>query len=141
MNKDRFLFRYYSAQEKRYLRNSEIQAIFGMSCLMQKVEDTGLQAVRVSLNGDNEDLYVTEQCTGLKDQSGKLIFEGDVVDYYAPMADDHYQGVVTFDDNETTASGYYIKGKCEGWQSYLDGSHCRIIGNVHQMEDSGYEKN
>ena len=130
----RFMVRYFSKQENRYLLNSEIQAIFGMSRLMQKVKDTGLQAINVSLSGDNEELYVTEQCSGLKDRSGKLIFEGDVVDYYDPMADDHYQGVVTFDDNETTAGGYYIKGNREGWQSYLDGSHCRIIGNVHEME-------
>lgn len=135
MKHGRFLFRYYSKQENRYLLNSEIQAIFGMSCLMQKVKDTGLQAINVSPSGDNEELYVTEQCTGEKDQSGKLIFEGDVVDYYDPMADDHYQGVVTFDDDETTASGYYIKGNRKGrWDSYLDGSRCRIIGNVHEME-------
>ncbi len=83
----RFMVRYFSKQENRYLLNSEIQAIFGMSCLMQKVEDTELQAVNVSLYGDNEELYVTEQCTGEKDQFGKLVFEGDIVDQYSPMED------------------------------------------------------
>lgn len=84
---------------------------------------------------DNPD-YIIEQCTGLKDRNGNLIFEGDVVDYYSPMADEHYQGVVTFDDDEHTASGYYIKGGRVGkFDSYLDGSYCRIIGNIHEGEE------
>jgi uncharacterized phage protein (TIGR01671 family) len=132
MNTDRFKFRVWLKKEQCYIENDadicEITHDGELVCIDWGDGDT------IPKTEYAFDDCVVEQCTGIKDQSGKLIYEGDVVDYYCPMADDHYQGVVTFDDNETTASGYYIKGKREGWQSYLDGSHCRIIGNVHEME-------
>ena len=81
------------------------------------------------------DRFDVEQCTGIKDRCGKLIYEGDIVRYYNPMADDHYTGVVAFDDNETSASGYYIKavGR-EGRESYLDCAYCEIVCTVHETE-------
>lgn len=120
MKHGRFLFRYYSKQENRYLLNSEIQAIFGMSCLMQKVKDTGLQAVCVSLSGDNDEMYATEQCTGIYDCAGNPIFEGDVV------------------KTVTGASGPVVwSGGRAGFVVRLTGVCCsladtqKIVGNVH----------
>lgn len=134
----RFMVRYFSKQENRYLLNSEIQAIFGMSCLMQKVKDTGLQAINVSLSGDNEELYVTEQCTGEKDQFGKIVFEGDIVDQYSPMEDCRRRCVVEW---VSEAGGGYVcryldgignpcaHGNSEG--TYFDGAYCVVVGNIH----------
>jgi uncharacterized phage protein (TIGR01671 family) len=135
MNTDRFKFRVWDNRENWYIQFRASSDKEPFTYILADADGSGNTIDSVFNSGwHNPDDCVIEQCTGIKDQSGKLIYEGDVVDYYCPMADDHYQGVVTFDDNETTASGYYIKGKREGWQSYLDGSHCRIIGNVHEME-------
>ena len=76
MNDDRFKFRYYYITEKRYLKNSEIQAIACMSMIEQKVDDSAKveQALCAEITGE----IITEQCTGLRDKKGKLIFEGDI---------------------------------------------------------------
>lgn len=136
----RFKFRVWDKLNQKYFnREYEVNSddvlisdhpLLGHDGCLWETEDFIIGCAR-KLNINN---YIIEQCTGLKDQCGKLIYEGDVVEYYNPMADDHYTGVVTFDDNETTASGYYIKGrdKAEGHEHYLDGSYCRVIGNCHE---------
>lgn len=133
MNTDRFKFRVWHEESKKFYMDIRDELFVGL--------DGNIYFASVSsreLLFKHEETrkchYILEQCTGIKDQSGKLIYEGDVVEYYVPMADENYQGVVTFDDDEDTASGYYIKGNREGWQSYLEGSHCRVIGNIHEQE-------
>lgn len=94
---------------------------------------------------DNEDCqYVIEQCTGLEDENGKLIFEGDKV----RMTEFYFDG---FGEEERNFVGYVMWNKGEFVLSknpekpeyeneteiipHLSWGHSfEIIGNIHDGE-------
>lgn len=97
----------------------------------------------IVIDGENA---ILEQCTGLKDKNGKLIFEGDIVMCQVPGAYYSVKAVVEF----VTPGGNIAEWRCR----YLDYFHriytskaisgctaqelranaCEIIGNIHEKE-------
>lgn len=80
--KNRFLFRIWDKQNKRF-----------------DYTELGIMSL---LNVDNTKNFVTEQCTGLRDKKGNLIFEGDILKPSMTEDNEKIFGVVTFGD----ANGY-----------------------------------
>lgn len=76
-------------------------------------------------NGEHPEDFTIEQCTGLTDKTGKLIFEGDVLLFNGSL------NPVYFDDGSFVVlhpGSVFVPIK----QKHTD--FFEIIGNVHEME-------
>lgn len=80
------------------------------------------------IGGDNSFIY--EQCTGLKDKNGKLIYEGDIVD------DGEKYSKIIFDKS---CFCYDSGNGCYDDLAFYH-THCEIVGNIHKNPELLEEK-
>lgn len=123
---DRFKFRVWDKGNEQYLNLSEVDYL---------TLDTENGGLIIGFLGElmNEMTYmpekdmVVEQCTGMKDNCGNLIYEGDIIG----DGEDDY--VIKWDSNRTMFVAEDIDISYE-IEDVLDPTIC-VIGNIHEQAE------
>ena len=115
MNNDRFKFRVWSTKHNCY----QEYCSFDLTMEGRLIDGAGNTE-----NNGREDLII-EQCTGLKDKNGNLIYEGDVIQ--APSTPQKY--IISWGHH-----GFFAKCGCHSYP--MSGTDLfEIIGNIHEQKD------
>lgn len=122
---DRFRFRVWNKVNKEMIYNAEI-AYDGMNYNTSWQIDKNTNDGWVDCFGyylDYPEDYEVMQCTGMKDHTGKLIYEGDIVFY--KIGSNKCRDVVKWSDD-----------RCSWVKGYQDlctyKKYCEVIGNIYE---------
>lgn len=121
---DRFKFRVFSKNINGYIIGTML------------VGDGGEMIYDVSYEccNTNQGDYIIEQCTGLKDKNGNLIYEGDIVLFN----DDDYPWQIKWNEVFARWVLYSPLGSNEDGEEELtdtDTEYLKIIGNIHEQAE------
>ena len=147
---DRFKFRVWDRIHKKY-----IYCDFVGFCSVDK-SGKGLKKIIFRPSGvdqllnegkifyANEEDVVVEQCTGLKDKNGKLIFEGDIVKARNPSKTVYDKLTVTYE----IFSSAFMMSNGDKLKNYLGVFFAKdwcwdieVIGNIHENPELLEKKN
>lgn len=122
---DRLRFRAFHKPTKR---------MFEVYCFTDEhVFENTLDGVGTSpTNPANIEDCILEQCTGLKDKTGRLIYEGDIVCWTRAQTDGDVDSIcpIVF-DNDMCSFGPLLNGHSL-WMPHQTDLRMKVLGNIHE---------
>lgn len=118
---DRFKFRIWDIKKNKYRQGTANLADTCLDCLLGKV----IYGEGMEIYGEEDEKdVILEQCTGLKDNNGKLMYEGDIV----YDNDVNELGVIVFNEVEAKFGVQYYNDFCD----FSYGYELELYGNIHE---------
>lgn len=140
---DRFKFRCYNKFQEKMFNVKSMSYINGIVQRIEVQDDDRILIFDEWLN--NIDNTVLMQSTGLKDKNGKLIYEGDIVEFNFDT--DEIKAVVSWDNKELI--GFYLNTTDYFKDKYVTDydfykNDYEVIGNIYEnpelLEDTECQK-
>jgi uncharacterized phage protein (TIGR01671 family) len=121
---DRFKFRFWYKPKNRYINTEKLVLNDGTYTQVGTKQMNNGTYCSYIVNEYNSSDVIPEQCTGLKDKNGKLIYEGDIIREISKKEPEWEEYITE------------VKwGKC-GFNLYSDEDYdFEIIGNIHENKD------
>ena len=121
---DRFKFRVWNKEQNRFHLNINCDITANGTLVITQ----GIEGKKYIIDDDN---YVVQQCTGLKDKNGKLIYEGDIV-----RGKDHFDRdrkcIVRYSE---TYCCYFIVGDRWSDEYMFHLSDKEVVGNIYENKE------
>ena len=117
---DRFKFRVWDIDKARY--NTDDNFV---------LDPDGILGEWDSIGTYEEDGYIVEQCTGVKDKNGNLIYENDIVEQ-SPSGNKYK--IIWID----TDCGWGLENAQTGFIRTMNcfvGDELEVIGNIHEQKE------
>lgn len=142
---DRFRFRLYDKEKGLMLyEDSEIlrtEKVYEYEELWWANVAFPIKAISRFFDYNSEERFVLQQCTGLKDKNGKLIYEGDIIKYTDCEGKETIGSLVIDRFNLLTFTNMITCDFCEDWADvvkavfFTGNSTIEVIGNIYENKE------